>query len=195
VGDTADQLDLTIPATERVALANARHLAACAPDVRPMGEAFLVEMLRLGHPMGFVQSVRLDEDQFILFRKGRQLIRGVWHVVDEDLVVTQARTARESAHGCICGVVHKPGDGCARALDFCFLIDGKVVGPKPGKGNDSYDLDLPWQLAGEVAERIGWQWGGRFTKPAGDLGHLQQKNWKALREAAVRERESRRRLT
>jgi hypothetical protein len=189
VGTGASDLELTIPALPRVAAANALHLSQCAADARSKFEALLAASLRAGRPLGIVQSRRYDSDQFILFQKGRKFVGRRWVVTDAGLVITNARTAKDSAHGCICGVMHGKDDGCARAIDVCFLVDGKVVGPKPGKGNDSYDTELPWTWLGELGESVGLEWGGRF--PFADLGHFQQPGWRALRDAAAAARAAR----
>lgn len=177
-------LDLTIPALPRVEAATAAHLARLAPDFRPLAEELLAASLRTGYPLGIVQSRRTKNDQFKLFTQGRTLKRGTWVITDPALVVTYAEDCADSAHGCVCGRVHPEGEGCARAIDVCFLLDGRVVGPRPGKGNDSWDADLPWLWLGELGESIGCEWGGRFK--FADLGHFQQPHWRRLRDAALR---------
>ena len=188
---------LTIPAQPRVALATAAHLRRCTPALRPVIAAVMAEALRHGHPLALVQSRRYDHDQIALYAKGRAHDEhGHWVVTDPGAVVTQASTVVDTAHGCTCGVPHDDedeADGCAHAVDFCFLVDGLVVGPKPGKGNDSFDADMPWIDVGKIGEAHGLQWGGRFGEhPAGagngwDAGHLQLRNWRALRELRAAE--------
>ncbi len=185
-------LAITIPASRRVELANEAHLRRLAPDFRPVVGELLSASLAEGWPLGIVQSRRTSKQQLELFLKGRRLIGGQWVIVQTGDVVTKARTVEDTAHGCICGFEHddaNPDDGCAYAVDLCFLRDGRVVGPTPGKGNDSYDAELPWEsVIGRLVDATpDLYWGGHFdeSRPGAgdgfDLGHVQARRWRALR--------------
>lgn len=183
-------LDLTHPASPLVAARSALLLSQCDPRVQDRGRRFLAQALRAGHVLAVVQGRRTDAEQLALFRKGRALLRGVWHVTDPRLVVTRAQTARDSAHGCKCDVgdAHRKNDGkgCAMAFDFAFVLDGVLVGPRPGKGNDSWDADLPWAAVARIAEDCGLLSGARFgeSRPGAldgwDAGHVELPGWRTL---------------
>lgn len=152
-----DDLPLLHPASDRVAAATARHLARLHPTLRPIAVHFLEQALARGWPMQITESLRSDAYQRGLFERG----------------VSKAKTAIASPHG------------RGAAFDVAFLVDGKLVGPRPGPGNDSYDRDRPWAGVGAIGEGLGLTWGGRFRPIEADgmgwdLGHFELPEWRHL---------------
>lgn len=183
-------LPLTIPASPRVQAITARRLAQLHPvDCRPRVEAALADALIHGHVLALVQGSRTKADQRRLFAKGRKLEGGRWVVVDRSRVVTNARTLADTAHACVCDPEGTGAGcrGCALAADWAFAVDGELVGPRPGKGNDSWDADLPWKEVALILERHGLVSGMRFGESAPgamdgfDLGHVEVPEWRRLR--------------
>ena len=184
------RLPLTIPASRRAQAMTQRFLAQLHPEhCRPRVEAALLDALRHGHVLGLVQGSRTRADQLRLYAKGRKLDGGRWRMVDPGRVVTNARKLADTAHACVCDPEGKGAGcrGCALAADWAFLIDGELVGPRPGKGNDSWDLDLPWKEVALILERHELVSGARFgeSSPGAmdgfDLGHVEVPGWRELR--------------
>jgi hypothetical protein len=178
---------ILFPLTEPQRLANERHIARTNALLRSMVRAFLVQAWAHGLPLILTQSRRTDAVQFGYFKIGRENIGGAWVPVPGGHVVTKAATVEGTPHGCVCRQRLKPDAdcACACAVDFAFLVDGRIVGPLPGKGNDSFDADLPWPEAGAFAKSLGFHWGGDFHGFA-DLGHLEHPQWRDLRAEYAR---------
>ena len=173
---------LTFTVSARILASNARHVGRLHPGLRGLADAFLARALTCGIPLAITQSDRTDAYQRGLFAKGRTLPgphAGEPGYPTLGITITNAPSAASSAHG-------RGG-----AFDVAVLIDGCLVGPRPGPGNDSYDRDLMidgvlvWPLLVEIAESIGLVAGGRF-KPIGpdglgwDLGHFELREWRHL---------------
>lgn len=168
----SDDPSLTIPAARVVELATARRLATCVDEVRLKGFAFCNAMLARGYPVAVTQALRTDADQAKLYAMGRTTPSwdAGWPGRGKlGTPVTKAETAWDSPHG------------CGAAFDFAFLIDGVLVADKRGsKALSSWDDRHPWHLAGDVADTVGLDWGGRFD----DKPHLQALKWRRFRRAA-----------
>jgi hypothetical protein len=71
----------------------------------------------------------------------------------------------QSPHNC----TTPDGKPAARAFDFaCFDADARYI---------TDGTDLRYRKAGEIGERVGLKWGGRF-KSIFDPSHLELKDWK-----------------
>jgi hypothetical protein len=157
----------------------AKHLASLHPRIRPQAQQFMERMAARGTPVALVQGARTPAEQLLLWSKGRDLIDGKWVITDPSRIVTKARTVTSSAHG------------YALAFDWAFLLKGDLVGPRPGKGNDSWDPDLPWKEGARVAIELGLVSGAAFGESAPgaldgwDLGHVELADWRTLARNGV----------
>jgi len=77
--------------------------------------------------------------------------------------------AGQSPHNCC----DKYGNPASRAFDFA-VFDENAAYIKDG-------TDSRYKQAGEIGEKCGLVWGGRWTHP--DYDHLEMANWKALDSA------------
>lgn len=115
-----------------------RTLDGIYPPLAEVQPKILAIMAAAGHPMILVSTIRTDEEQAALYAQGR---------TTPGRIVTNADGVfRRSNHQ-----VHP--DGYGHALDHAFLIGGQP----------SWDLALPWDLYGVVAEQFGCVWGGRWS--------------------------------
>jgi peptidoglycan LD-endopeptidase CwlK len=103
--------------------------------------AVLKRMEDLGHPMMVTDGFRTTEQQQKLFAQGRS---------SPGKIVTHAD-----------GIKVKSNHQSGRAVDCCFLIEGKP----------SWDERLPWSLYGRIAKEHGLQWGGDWKRP--DKPHIE----------------------
>jgi hypothetical protein len=187
-------LPILTPTVASVLASNERHLARIHPAGRPIFRAFVAMQAAVGEPVAIVQSRRSDRTQRKYFAQGRTCVNGVWRVVDKDAVVTKSPTAADTAHGCVCRL-RELDDAtciCAMAIDLAFLIDGRLVGPRPGPGNDSWDGDLDWHgLAVRARDAYALTPGAGFgeSRPGAldgwDKGHFELRGWKALKKPLV----------
>lgn len=111
-------------------------------------------------PVRVTHTLRTHDEQENLYRKGREQTENGYIVVDKKAVVTNARPG-ESAHN------------FAAAFDIC------VQGPVPYPNDDKL-----WQAYGEVGERLGLTWGGRW-KGIVDRPHFERPDWRTLRGSAA----------
>lgn len=156
------------PISETMRARNLAHLRRVHPVVRPYFERFLAAALARGWPLAITQSLRTEADQAKLYALGRTVANGdATDAKPLGSVVTNAATAATTPHG------------RGAAIDVAFLIDGKLVGPRPGPGNDSWDAELPWDALGKLGEEMGLVWGGRF-RSFSDKPHFETTGWKAL---------------
>lgn len=149
---------------------NKIRLARLCPSGRGRALQFLSECATAGLDVVVLEVERDDAKQLEHFKKGRRAgVDGKWHVVGK--VVTKARTAAETPHG-------RRGpdyDKGACAFDFA-----KCTGEKTA---DWSDPDF-FRRCGEIGERIGLAWGGRFGESlpgkgdGWDGGHLEVPGWK-----------------
>jgi peptidoglycan L-alanyl-D-glutamate endopeptidase CwlK len=117
------------------------------PDVRALVIKWRDEMERRGSPVVILETRRTPERQDWLYAQGR---------TRPGVRVTNVRGNDPRAR-------HVAPPGMSTAIDFAF----------PGRTTDEmFAPTHPWTLAGEIAERIGFTWGGRWTSPV-DLGHIQ----------------------
>lgn len=125
-----------------------------------MARRFLELAAEAGVPVKITEGWRAPARQIELYKLGRAAPVPMsplwaWKVVDRSKVVTWALP--EKAPHCR-----------AAAFDFVPLVDGKPAWER---------LDLFAQL-GAIGERVGFEWGGRWTFK--DLPHLQLANWASL---------------
>ena len=124
-----------------------RSLDLCHPKLRDAVPKILASMDALGFPMMVTDTLRTVEEQQALFAQGRTLPGPI--VTYADGIKTKSN---HQAHD----------DGLGHAVDMCFVIDGKP----------SWDSRLPWKLYGLIAQTLGLQWGGSWTKLT-DLPHIE----------------------
>lgn len=120
---------------------SSRKAKGIDPNVWTKVLAVLRRMDDLGHPMIVTDGFRTTEQQQTLYAQGR---------TSPGKIVTYAD-----------GVVNKSNHQSGRAVDCCFLVDGKP----------SWDERLPWSLYGRIAKENGLKWGGDWKKP--DKPHIE----------------------
>lgn len=124
-----------------------RDLAKVHPDLKVAVEKILKAMEVLGHPMMVTDTLRTEAEQVALYTQGRTKPGRI--VTNVDGVKHQSN---HQAHE----------DGYGHAVDCCFLVNGKP----------SWDVKLPWQLYGKMAETLGLVWGGSWIS-LHDLPHVE----------------------
>lgn len=148
---------------------NKVRIARFRPSGRGRALQFLNECASAGLDVVVMEVERDDPKQLEHWQKGRRLDGGKWVVVGK--TVTQARTAAETAHGRR-GPRHDAG---AAAFDFA-----KCTGEKTADWSDPEFF----RRCGEIGERLGFVWGGRFgeSRPGAgdgwDGGHLELPGWR-----------------
>jgi len=128
------------------------------PLVREKAELFVEKCRAAGLNVLILDTLRTPKEQDDLFAKGRD---ENGNIVDPKKVVTYAR-------GKDCQSMHQLG----LALDFCCGI----------KGKEWDNSDGFFDKCGVIAESIGFFWGGRFTKPKGDYGHIEFRGFGTTKE-------------
>ena len=96
-----------------------------------------------GHTAIITQGVRTTAQQQALYAHGRTLPGKV--VTNADGVTKKSR--------------HQLRNGYGRAVDFAWIVDGKVT------------WDGPWERLGELAREHGLKWGGDWKFP--DRPHVE----------------------
>ena len=127
-------------------------------------------METLGFPMTVTAAVRTADEQFVLFKKGRIQVNGIWvpiAPVNRMGIVT-------NADGFVKLSNHQPkDDGLGRACDCVFLVDG------PDRDNEldtpSWNEAHPWLAYGHIAEALGLRWLGRGPTLR-DLPHIEERS-------------------
>ncbi len=129
-----------------------KRLTGVHPQLARAYERIADAMNALGAPIFVVEGVRTAARQQELYAQGRTA---------PGKIVTQVDGVHVKSK-------HQPKeDGFGYAVDFAFVDD-------PATPNDeTWDLKMPWRLAGEMAEYLGLVWGGRWT--FGDYGHIEIK--------------------
>ena len=107
-------------------------------------------------PVRVTHTLRTFDEQEALYRKGREQTENGYVVVDRKEIVTKAKPG-ESAHN------------FGAAFDIC------VQGHTPYPNDEKL-----WQAYGEVGERLGLAWGGRW-KGIVDRPHFERPDWRTLR--------------
>ena len=119
--------------------------------------------------VGVDGGVRTDARQLELYAQGRQLVGGVWQVVDPSKVVTNASSAKTSKHG------------QGKAVDLWVMLGGQPL---------LYPSQAPalferlYLALGEAGERHGLTWGGRWRTLV-DRPHFEDSNTMATGLAAL----------
>ncbi len=118
-------------------------------------------------------GARTDADQLVDWAKGRAMNRGIWVIMDPKAVVTYAQTAINSAHGHDAGAdLHPVRTYFGNGAPATIYTGGET---EPGVRAEALKR---FRAMGEFAERIGFEWGGRF--PHFDGPHLQVPHWRDL---------------
>lgn len=73
-------------------------------------------------------------------------------LAQQQALYAQGRTAPGHIVTNADGIVHPSAHQLGRAVDCCFLVDGKP----------SWDARLPWKCYGALVEAVGLRWGGEF---------------------------------
>jgi len=130
---------------------NLKKLTGCAPDVIACVDRVLAHMDAIGWPMLVTDGLRSIAQQQALYAQGRTT-PGPDVSAKRPLgrTVTKADGVRKRSK-------HQSG----RAVDCCFLVDGKP----------SWAETLSWSLYGAAAEAEGFSWGGRWPTP--DKPHIE----------------------
>lgn len=106
-------------------------------------------MRTLGHPMMVTDALRTDEEQQILYAKGRS--------APGDIVTYKDGVNKRSNH-------QPHADGFGYAVDLAFL---------DADGHPTWDVkNNPWYLYGAMAKSQGLVWGGTWTTLV-DLPHIE----------------------
>lgn len=116
-------------------------LAGVHPTLKAKVRQILDAMTSLGFPMLVTDGFRTVAEQQALYAKGR--------------TVPGKRVTNAD------GVTHLSNHQSGRAVDCCFLVDGKA----------SWDDALPWALYGAMARTLGLSWGGDWSTP--DRPHVE----------------------
>ncbi|SFL46677.1 M15 family metallopeptidase [Salibacterium qingdaonense] len=119
------------------------------PEVEKMKQEFVEQTAEQGIDVVITQGYRSKEQQNDLYAQGRS---------EEGSIVTYARGG-ESYHN------------YGLAVDFALRKNnGDVTWNTTYDGNDNGEAD--WQEAGDIAKRIGFEWGGDWQQFQ-DFSHLQ----------------------
>ena len=141
-----------------------RIIATLHPMVKVMVRKTLIKAKLTGLQVGIDMGGRTWEKQGELYAKGRSLVNGVWQVINDQEVVTNALPGR-SWHNYFC------------AVDI--VMDAS---PKPGLQpswqafkDANQDGVNDWKQLGEIGESCGLIWGGRWEQPEAptDTPHFQ----------------------
>lgn len=127
-----------------------RSLNDLHPALKPLAEEFLKNCSSDGLDILITCTFRSPQEQNSLYEQGR---------TKPGRIVTNAKGG-ESAHNFILD-----GKPAAKAFDFVPMIDGKPE----WHGNDP-----SWNQAGEIGEKLGLEWAGRWVKFK-ELAHMQLK--------------------
>lgn len=130
-----------------------RDLHHLHPDMRRLAEQFLAECKSAGLDILVTCTFRSHAEQQALFEQGR---------TKPGRIVTNAKPG-ESAHNVTLGPVP-----ASMALDFVPMAGGK-----PQWRNEH----PAWLQAGEIAERVGLEWAGRW-KRFKEFPHVQLPGWR-----------------
>jgi peptidoglycan L-alanyl-D-glutamate endopeptidase CwlK len=133
-----------------------RSIADLDPRLQPLARAFLTECAANFLEVVITCTFRTAREQYELYALGR---------TKPGRVVTNAKGG-ESMHN----IVTPNGAPASRAFDVVALRNGKPVWGTGGNGldddptdDDTDDLEL-WQRIGAIAEGLGLEWAGRWTK-------------------------------
>lgn len=131
------------------------------PDLQQRVPKIIQAMAVLGFEMRVTDGVRTQEQQYQLWRQGRQ-IPGPFATPERPLgstVTALDGVAKKSNH--------QPVGGFGRAVDMTFWVNGVP----------SWADDLPWRCFGECAKALGLKWGGDWKdkqgRPKPDNPHIE----------------------
>lgn len=131
-------------------LRDSQRLNGVHPVLVAAIEDIFTAMHDRGTPMFVVSGVRTTEEQQRLYAQGRGGIPG-------RRVTYKDGVTQKSDH-------QVEGDGFGHAVDCAFLPTKDIP--------DAWSARWPWSVFGDLVERVGMQWGGRFKQPI-DLDHVQ----------------------
>ena len=143
---------------------DARIISMLHPIVKVMVRKTLIKAIQTGLKIGIFVGGRTYEKQAVEYAKGRRLVNGVWQVINQKEVVTDA----------------KPGYSWHNYfLAVDIVMDGS---PKPGLQpsweafkDANGDKVNDWTQLGGIGESFGLTWGGRWKPPEApvDAPHFQ----------------------
>jgi len=117
-------------------------LNALYPDIKVRAIHFELDVKKvLSRQIRVTEGLRSFKRQTDLYLKGRELINGVFQVVNKSQVVTNAMPGES---------VHHYG----LAFDICFQGDDPYLSTLHPK-----DFDYSWRKTGEIAQKNGFKWG------------------------------------
>lgn len=133
-----------------------RRLDDLSSQFRPVACELLARLTERGIPVLIVDTLRTLEEHRANLASGASSAILSFHL---------ARSMRVPA-----GVWADPGDAeRSDAMDIVPFDEFRRAGPD----KLAWDASLPeWAVIGELAERLGLEWGGRWKKPH-DPGHVQ----------------------
>lgn len=132
------------------------------PELKKLCEKFLIECEKKGIKVIIYSTLRSREEQEALYLQGRASVdivnlarkkAGLKPITErENKIVTYLK---DSPH-CY-----------GLAFDFVPIVNGKA----------EWNNEKLWSLCGEIAEKLGLDWGGRWQNFP-DKPHVQIKNWR-----------------
>lgn len=133
-------------------------IAGLLPEVAFKAREHLAKCFALGIDLLVTSGWRSSAQQMVEFTKGRvfNATQGIWHVVEPKRVSTNAMPD------------HAPHCRGA-AYDLVPVVNGHAAW-------DNLEL---FQRVGEVGEKLGLVWGGRWPKLK-DMPHFEIPNWRGL---------------
>jgi peptidoglycan L-alanyl-D-glutamate endopeptidase CwlK len=155
-----------------------------APEMQPLAHLLLAECARMDLNLLIYCTRRSDEEQARLFRRGREILE-----IRAKAIELEQKFGRADLAAILLGVGPQEGQQivtCAGpgqslhnyglALDAVPLRDGKPV----WGAVTAEDIKL-WNLYGEIAEKVGWEWAGRW-KRFREFPHIQKTgaSWQEL---------------
>ena len=138
---------------------SSRKLTDLHPQMQPMVTRFLANARAAGIDLLVTCTYRSNEEQAALYAIGR---------TKPGRIVTNAKPGRSTHNNTLNG---KPA---ALAVDVVPLRDGKPVWSAS---------DPVWKKVGEIGEKVGLEWAGRWNKPplGAEFPHFQHPQAKTLR--------------
>jgi|SRR3990167_70934 len=126
-----------------------RKLSDLDPRMVPLVENFVADCAKVGVDLLVTCTYRSNREQAEAYAKGRTM---------PGAIVTNAKPG-QSKHNAV-NTLLRPA---SQAVDVVPMRAGKCVWD---------DRDPVWQTVGEIGERVGLEWAGRWTKMR-ELAHFQ----------------------
>jgi peptidoglycan L-alanyl-D-glutamate endopeptidase CwlK len=129
-----------------------QRLVGVHPVLAKAVEAALDAMAAMGHPMFVVEGVRSLERQIALYAQGR------------------TRPGPIVTH---CDGVRNPSNHQAKADGFGYAVDCAFVDDPSTAAAETWDVDQPWRVYGEICKWFGCVWGGDWPSRKIDRPHVE----------------------